>query len=111
LSGAIIAHQPAAQDRIAGGIDDDAGDHGHAALRRLHRRRHQLAVFLVVERMPLAGRAACRQAMAARPNEPVDLRRHQLEIDLAVLPERRRHRRDHPGRSYLHEKPSLFPCP
>ncbi len=92
----------AAPDRVAGGVDDDAGDDGYAPLRGFHRRRHQVAILLVVERMPLAGRAARRHAVAAGADQPVDLGSNLLEIDLAVFPERRGHRRYHAGGTCFH---------
>ncbi|MGY4294528.1 hypothetical protein ACVWXN_002623 [Bradyrhizobium sp. i1.4.4] len=103
-----VAHELAATDRIARGVHDDPGDHGNASLHRLDRRGHQVAIFLVIERVALAGRAAGRDAMRAGADHPVDLGRHEPKVDLAVLPERRRHRRDHAGRSCLHGLPSRF---
>src|SRR5437868_11643122 len=98
-----VTHQSAAPDRIAGGIDDDAGDDGCAPLDGFHRRRHQVAIFLLVERMPLACRTARRHAVAAGADQPVDLGANKLEIDLAVFPERRCHRRYHACGAYFHE--------
>jgi hypothetical protein len=46
--------------------------------------------------------------MAAGANQPVDLGRNLLEIDLAVFPERCCHRRYHAGWTYLHGESSLF---
>ena len=63
---------------------------------------NEVAIFLVVERVALAGRAARRHAMAAGADQPVDLRCNELEIDSPSFRERRRHRRYHAGRSHFH---------
>ena len=73
-----VPHQFAALDRVARRVDDDPGNDGRAAFRGFHRRRDQVAVFLVVQRVPLAGRSAGGHAMAAGADQPVDLRRHLL---------------------------------
>jgi hypothetical protein len=103
-----VAHELAAADRIARGIDDNACDHGNAPLHRRNRRLHQVAIFLVIERVPLAGRTAGRDTMRASADHPVDLGCHKGVVDFAILPERRRHRRNHAGRSCLHGVPSRF---
>jgi hypothetical protein len=58
--------------------------------------------------MPLAGRTAGRHAVATGSHQPVHLRRHLLEIDLAIFSERRGHRRYDAGRTHLHGEPSRF---
>jgi hypothetical protein len=104
-----VAHKLAAPDRVARGVDDDAGDDGCAPPGGFHCRRHQVAILLVVERMPFAGRTTGRHAVAAGANQPVDLGSNQLEIDLAVFPERRGHRRYHAGGTCFHGLALAFP--
>ena len=63
----------------------------------------------MVKRVALAGRTARRHAMAAGADQPIDLRRNELEIDLAALGERRRHRRYHASGASLHGGPRFHP--
>lgn len=104
-----VAHELAAPDRIAGGIDDDAGDDGCAPFGRFHRRRHQVAILFMIEGMPLAGRTTSRHAVAAGADQPVDLRCDLFEIDLAIFAKWRRHRGYHAGGAYFHGTALAFP--
>src|SRR4029079_16771345 len=96
-------------DRIAGRVDDDAGDDGCTPLRGFHRRRHQVAIFLMIERVPLAGRTGRRHAVAAGADQPVDLRCDQFEIDLAIFSEWRGHRGYHGRGAHLYGSAPAFP--
>jgi len=78
------------------------------AFGNLNRRCQEVAILFVIERMSLAGRAAGCHAMATCAYQPVDLRCDQFEINLAVLAERRCHRRYHAGWTYLHGGSSLL---
>ena len=93
---AEIGDRLAAADRVAGGIDDDAGDHRHPAGGFFRGGRDQAAEFVDIERVALAGGAAGGQAVHALADHPAHLGAGGGFVDLAVLGEGRGGGRDDP---------------
>ena len=82
-------------DRVARVVRAGAGDDARALAHRFDRRPEEIELLLVGQRRGLAGRAADDEAVGAVVDEKRRELAEALEVDRAVLLERRHHRRDH----------------